>query len=682
MNNDNFLIENSDLDLARNICSEIEISETRNRAVANVLAGDIAKKYFTELEVDTESGLHRIGFVLNNTDIADVYIRDCYIDVRLYFDANELCVPKSHFDMDVLPVAYMFIKVDAELSGGLVTGFVTPNSIDTSKEYNGYYRVCETDLLSFYDIEPLLNAESLEEEPENFESLIFDYLDGRIEDISSFYNILIKSRYYRIALKKASNVQNIFKYVTLVSPKEEETVEETLDISLEDTGLNSTENFEDLEMDSGLALDLTEDDSVDALQEVDSLDSLEESVGELELSHIEEEDIVSDFNLEDSESLDIIQESDIACIEENPLEETFIGEDLVNPSEELEAVDSTQTDFELTENIESTQEELQDMDSEENDTLEIINEYEEDLNSEQILYNTNVTPSIDSIEDSISEDDLERMLENDETSFKNEQIEISEENVTEKETELLSEESIIESQENISQIEDLFGEESDNSEIIEETFVQTTPQKGNKILPILGALVIIVALGYFGYTKFASNDSQQDETIEPIQTVFKPDSNNSTSKAEPMPIETVENIKTPQPTNEGNAISIPAIEQNLDASILVSNLSINWEVPASYVTNSTAKRYFTKLGKIIQLNLKTELLLLSKPPITNKIMVELEYNKKNNKFDVKEITASSGEKIVDDIVTQTVKNALAMNLKINMNSFAGTSGNPVLIIRL
>ena len=88
------------------------------------------------------------------------------------------------------------------------------------------------------------------------------------------------------------------------------------------------------------------------------------------------------------------------------------------------------------------------------------------------------------------------------------------------------------------------------------------------------------------------------------------------------------------------------------------------------------------MGKIIQLNLKTELLLLSKPPITNKIMVELEFDKNNKKFKIKGITATSGEKLVDSVIEQTVKNALDLNLKTNLSSFGTMPGNPVLIIRL
>ena len=206
-------------------------------------------------------------------------------------------------------------------------------------------------------------------------------------------------------------------------------------------------------------------------------------------------------------------------------------------------------------------------------------------------------------------------------------------------------------------------------------------------------LIILGVGGYFGYTKFfnQTSDSLTNE-ITPNKAVEVPNNTSAKTpvkKVEPkketpvaMPVETIENVKAVNNANEGNAVSIPAIESNLDASILVSNLSVNWEVPAGYVSNSSAKRYFTKIGKIIQLNLKTELLLLSKPPITNKITLELEFNKDAGKFAVKSMLESSGEKTVDDIISSTVTKALDMKLSTNMSVFNTVSGNPVLVIRL
>ena len=111
-------------------------------------------------------------------------------------------------------------------------------------------------------------------------------------------------------------------------------------------------------------------------------------------------------------------------------------------------------------------------------------------------------------------------------------------------------------------------------------------------------------------------------------------------------------------------------------------MKVDWEVPAGYVSNTAAKRYLVKLGKVIQLNLKTELLLLNKPPITNKIAVEIKYNSGAKKFEAVGVTVSSGEKTVDDLIMQTVNRALAMKLSANTDSFNNIQGNPVLIIHL
>ena len=145
MNNDAFLIENYDIELAQDICKTIENNDTRNRAVACVLGAKISEKYFTETEVDTKTGLHKIALVQERLEISDIYIKNNYIDVRDYFNDNELCVPKAHFDKETLPLAYMFIKLNEDLSGATVTGFVMPSVIDTSVEYNGYYAVNEAD---------------------------------------------------------------------------------------------------------------------------------------------------------------------------------------------------------------------------------------------------------------------------------------------------------------------------------------------------------------------------------------------------------------------------------------------------------------------------------------------------------------------------------------------------------
>jgi len=149
-----------------------------------------------------------------------------------------------------------------------------------------------------------------------------------------------------------------------------------------------------------------------------------------------------------------------------------------------------------------------------------------------------------------------------------------------------------------------------------------------------------------------------------------------------MPVETVENIEEPKLSEEPSGPSIPAIEKNLDASIFVENLSVNWQVPSGYVANSMAKRYFTKIGKIIQLNLKTEMLLLNKPPLSDKIEIELEFNKNSQNFKVKEVKTSSGEQTIDDLVKKVVEKTLNNAKNTDMSIFNNIPGSPILIVHL
>ncbi len=236
---------------------------------------------------------------------------------------------------------------------------------------------------------------------------------------------------------------------------------------------------------------------------------------------------------------------------------------------------------------------------------------------------------------------------------------------------------------------------SDDSEQIDALFEQEqdTPEEHapakKKVSPVLIIALLIAlvgALGFWGYTTYSQN---QEQSVEEEITADELQGESGELPAEQpqqatsaMPVEDVNTVKSQQAKDEANSVQIPEIERNLDASVLVSNLKVDWEVPSGYASNAAAKRYLVKLGKVIQLNLKTELLLLTKPPISNRIAVEVKYNSSSQKFEPVGITASSGEKSVDDVIMQTVKKALNMRINANTSSFDRLQGNPVLIIHL
>ncbi len=681
MNTDNFLIEENDIELAQNICKVIENSDTRNRAVADSLASKIAERFFDKetCDVDTVSGLHNIGQVLENIDIADIYINNSYIDVRLYFNDEELGVPKAHFDNNLLPVAYMFIKVSPDLSNATVTGFIQPENIEQSNIKDDFIAVDETQLESFYDIEPLLITK--EDTFDISETDIFAYLENSIDDKYAFYKSLIASKDGRMRLAKAVKAQYAFNFISINNQNEEqnsiesfEPTEELLTDEFVSENLDSND-FMDIGVDNEI-LDLEPAQDNMLLEETDalsdnfdnSLNSSLDIVDDIEPVQQDDLDIVDELNIEDS--TENIQEefSDINISNTTPEPTSELTLDIENQIEKNDNSNENEDNDNSFEFSTTTSPSLNSLSDNLDDLLsQDTEENKFDNTGEEIAPEEEQSNSSENILDLFEKEDENAPEENRETT-------IVEENLNENNDESSSKEN----ENNSEQIEALFN--ADNTDEVPSMGYQKPEQKSSiKLLAVIGLLVVLGAVGYLGYNQFANQTPQEDENNLITDSVQTPAPQ---QQEEAMPVESVETTTPKLDNNEGTAESIPAIEQNLDASILVSNLKVDWEVPAGYASNTSARRYLVKLGKIIQLNLKTELLLLNKPPITNKIAVEIKYNDSAKKFEAVGVTVSSGEQSVDKLIMQTVNKALAMNLSVNSDSFKNLQGNPVLIIHL
>ena len=668
MNTDNLLIENSDIEVAQNICKIITDTNIRNRAVANALAAILAAKYFdnNNLDIDTTSGLHNISKVLEDIDISDLYVNKCYIDVRLFFNEEEMAVPIEHFKDNLLPVAYMFIKINPELSGAEILGFLKPENINKSKIVNNYYKVSEEELESFYEIEHLL-SEYTEESYVNDKD-IFDYIDNKLENIPTFYAELLHSKDARLKLLKAIKANEVFKFISVNKQIENQENQENKEIQQEDFSDNM-ELFNEIDsvqpLNEELNLELNDDNlSIDDSELI--VDSNADMLNELEVNN--DELMLSDNNI----TQESMNNSELEELNENnefeqDIEISTVDEELSSAFENniIEKDEISETPF--------VQEDL--TNNPNTDTAENSNNKEllpdehgiKDGSDDFNQFTTVATPS-EQTNDFILDEMLTDEKETDTTNLQTDT------------TQAASEE----------QIETLFNNyDSENITNSEAEIKPVTSENTKKGVskPIL-ALVLIALLGTSAFFSFSKLNNSSESLPENDVVSNESQSKISTTKIqsepvqEAMPNEAVDINLIPKKQDEGVATSIPAIEHNLDASILVSNLKVDWEVPSGYAANTAAKRYLIKLGKIIQLNLKTELLLLNKPPISNKITVEIKYNSSTKKFEATEITVSSGEKVVDDVILQTVKKALSMNLNSNTDSFAKLQGNPVLIIHL
>ncbi len=655
MNTDNFLIENSDIEIAQNICKIIMNPSVRNRAVANVLAAEIAAKYFDKekFQIDTESGLHNISKVLENIDISDLYVNNNYIDVRVFFNEEEMSVPVENFEKELLPAAYMFIKINQELSGAEVLGFIKPENINKDVINDGYYKVLENELVSFYEIEHLLseyNEESVVEDRD-----IFAYLDGTIEDVFTFYINLLHSKDGRQRLLKAVKANEVFKFIS-IDKKEIPTYQDESELAIEDNSeeLNVVEDFDNnvQSFDDNLVLD----NNVDELMDENSNFLLEDN----EVNSLNELD---DGNSDDVSLENDNDMSDVIEIDNSNLE---------NSQQEFENGEDDNSDF-VFDNLDDEANEndadfvIEDEKSDNVQSLIVDNlDQEDEASDTEKQYNQFTTVTTPSGQD---DDFLLDEVLSDETG------DVIIDSPVDKNSSSGSQE----------QIEALFNKNSDEEENEAVEYVQQNKKKQSPKFLVIFILVALIGAGAFiGLTKFnnTSETLPENDIVSNETPTENPVLEQKNVSPEPMPNETIDVASLQSKQNEGIATSIPAIEQNLDASILVSNLKVDWEVPSGYAANTAAKRYLIKMGKVIQLNLKTELLLLNKPPISNKIAVEIKYNAANKKFEALSVTVSSGEKTVDDVILKTVQKALSMNLSSNMDSFAKLQGNPILIIHL
>ena len=105
---------------------------------------------FEKYDIDTDSGLHNIPNIHSDIDISDLYINGNYIDVRIFFEGDTPSIPCSLIDNNILPVAFLFIKVDSEFSNAEIIGFIRPEDIDQKNIYNNQILIEETNLTSFY----------------------------------------------------------------------------------------------------------------------------------------------------------------------------------------------------------------------------------------------------------------------------------------------------------------------------------------------------------------------------------------------------------------------------------------------------------------------------------------------------------------------------------------------------
>ena len=441
--------------------------ELKNRAYLNALGAELVTKYLTSegIKFTNVHNLHSISKILESVDISDILLPNIHLDVRVVFDEKQIFIPKSHFELDLVPNAYVVLKLDEEFKHVELLGYFKPYQINKQNENRDYY---------FFDRNKLSSPASLtkfvkeyigrtsrdisEEDLLRGRELAISLADHNISvsEEKELLELLLLSDVLRESVLEFDNFETLSYSAapvlseSLVVPAEVTTEEENNEedeIVEEDTNIENSTEIEPVEeislatmaMDEDLDLDtafpepeLEEETLVEPLEDPVSDDETSDELIEEELEENteteEEEELLAEpieENVqieeidEDNEFMEELEEATEVSAEETVTEreeEFEIAEETL--IEDIEPVDFDNIEETISEDTE-TEDELQDsieQEITEAETLEIEEEEEETTElslEEPIIEESLEIPAEDQLEiaDNVEEEILEPVNE-------------------------------------------------------------------------------------------------------------------------------------------------------------------------------------------------------------------------------------------------------------------------------
>ena len=220
--------------------------KTRNRAYMNVLGSELACKYLTSegIGISPLNNLHNIRKLLEEIDIADVILPRTHIDVRIIFDEKYIFVPKSHFDLGILPHIYLVFQPTDDFTHVKLFEYIQPHAIDNTTQKDDYYFIEKEKLSPVEDLKQYLETaqtstetEMTDAERENFEESIINLIDNDIDYMEKriLLKVLSKNKDLREKFIEFENFEILaFKAATEIEHQNNEEITGNTDTEITD----------------------------------------------------------------------------------------------------------------------------------------------------------------------------------------------------------------------------------------------------------------------------------------------------------------------------------------------------------------------------------------------------------------------------------------------------------------
>lgn len=418
---DNNYIEITQEDISDALQSSNHLdSRIQKRAFANVLGARLGIKLFNTLEVkaDNFNSMYTIPSILKDMDISDIRTtNNITADIRLVQDENHLCIPKSHYDFNVTPDIYVFIRITPDFSAAALIGAIAPDEIDKSVELDGYYFISKDTLYNETSLKKVLlagkpasNVHPSENEIVRGQSMIVNFIDGDVINSEKHY-------IYEI-LRQSDELKQFFKdfeHFELISTDLAHT-EEILSDSVLDV-LGAQEIYKDEDYNEGFASQI----DLDELAAETAADFVEDFIDDSKEAEMPYNNDIIEGEFE--ELPDDAQVEEPGELEELPTDEELAGfaekfeeTSFDDEPEPLEMLNSDNSTFEGFEGLDVQNTDITQLAPLDTETLEMFSE--SDINTNDILTsNDNANNIQEDISNNDNNIDLSEFLQQDNTDL-------------------------------------------------------------------------------------------------------------------------------------------------------------------------------------------------------------------------------------------------------------------------
>lgn len=350
-------------------------TDLKNRAYVNALGAELVNKYLASEGVDVSENhnLHSVSKILEILDISDILLPNIHIDVRVVFNEQQIFVPKSHFEYNILPDIYVVLKLAKDFSNVELLGYFEPSRINKNNQNSDYYFV-DKDLLFpadkliqfVKDFSGNTDRGISEEEMLRARQLYISMADHNITEAEQkeLIKLMLLSNSLRDSILEFDNFETLsysvgsqaadrlvkeivpVAEVALEEPVEQEELTEEQEETIEDVQDIEAEEIEESVLEDTITDDVAEAD-VEPIeeQETDVVETAEDTVIEEQTIDVVEEAV-------ETEGTDEILEPELDNLDlDISLEEEVIGETLAEETLEPVAEEKSEPVEDKKENI-------------------------------------------------------------------------------------------------------------------------------------------------------------------------------------------------------------------------------------------------------------------------------------------------------------------------------------------